>query len=209
MEILIDILALGMGMSLLYYSYVAMDIIRKFLRKQKEERGEVFFWPPLFLCVLLGYTTKDIVVTIFLIFYVIASIIDGYTKKVADVFHLIPFIAAFGFIIADILRKDSYLFHFGWIDYLFLFAPMIFCLFTIHTRGMADTLFMMNLWVLYIYLNRDMMVLLISYFLGYMIQFMYRVLYCKEKHLAYTDNTLRLPFLPSLFGGFLICFVLL
>lgn len=136
-----------------------------------------------------------------------ASEDDIKSLYVYDYYSYLPGIIILIAIISKFCTYGSY--PFG--DIIFALIPILFCILTVFTRGLADTFMMLTFGLYGFYINNPFVIIL-GYMIAYIWQFCFQLIMCKRLHIKYKErrdkNGLRLPFMPALSIGFILAFVL-
>ena len=161
---------------------------------------------------LLSFMAGAVIMTVFhlpigigiiIACYSVAISQDEKTMEVYDIYMiisliaLIPIIGSQGF---QTFPSDIY-------GLLYILIPLIFIVTTLLFRGGADTDFLILTYCIYVLLGKDSITILISMFIGYLIQFLKQGTACILTHKSYREvKSERRPFLSSLYLGFLVGF---
>lgn len=147
---------------------------------------------------LICIPTDNFILMASLGFCVIAAYMDiEDNMNVYDIYHIIPIIVIFSGIVYKVINKNFYIrdiFNF------YNLVPVIFVIFTVTTRGFADTLALLVYSLLGIYLKLDALYIIMGFTLSYFIQFIKQCIICKKKGIS-LKNKEPSAFLPSLYIG--------
>ena len=130
--------------------------------------------------------------------YLIASYEDIESMKVYDIYHILPLLFCIIYIITKTGLPSDFM----------SYIPLIFCIATFFSRGMADTIMMCIISIYGMIINQPVKILM-CFVIGYSLQLLFCLIVCKIKGVKYKEKKFHLPFVPALYSGFALGMILL
>lgn len=173
-----------------YVIYIISALIGFYILGRYVNRN-IFTKIPIYLLIATPFTNSWLL-SIFFGLEVNAAYCDD--KNDCDVYDIWHIITAIAIIIYAIINFDP-----GTITITDL-IPIIFVILTITTRGFSDTIFMLLFAIVCLLIRIDYIWVIISFFIGYLLQVIIQINYCKENKIELKKHPM-LPFLPALYVG--------
>ena len=130
--------------------------------------------------------------------YLIASYEDIESMKVYDIYHILPLLFCIIYMITNTGLPSDFM----------SYIPLIFCIATFFSRGMADTIMMSIISIYGMIINQPVKILM-CFVIGYSLQLLFCLIVCKIKGIKYKEKKFHLPFVPALYSGFALGMILL
>ena len=170
-----------------------------------KEKLRMMLWVFLIVSFLIGVITKQPELALMEMVYTLAVFEDEVEYEVYDIFHISIGVLLIGQIFVKLMNGDYKYLLLGdlWVfDLIYFFIPLIFVISSIKTRGMADSLYMVNIWLYGVFLGIDTVLVLGVYLLGYVLGIIRKicVFYPQYKSIiGALKETQHLPFLWTLY----------
>lgn len=153
---------------------------------------------------LICIPTDSVILSILFAGEMMAAYMDKENDMdVYDLFHIVPIAAIIGGIVYKVING----YEIQYIINIYNLIPIIFTLITIKARGLSDTFAMIAYSLYGIYAGVDTFYIILGFFIGHVLQFINQTIYCRKKSILFKDKPM-MPFLPSLYIGFVIIIVI-